>query len=82
MRAMQKWSSLDRLSELKLPTLVIVGDKDRSTKPSDSVALWENITNSLLCVLPGCAHGAHAEKPDLFNKIICDFLIEHTPATS
>jgi pimeloyl-ACP methyl ester carboxylesterase len=81
MRAMQKWTSLDRLVELRVPTLVIVGDKDRSTKPSDSVVLWENIAGSQLCVLPGCAHGAHAEKPDLFNKVICDFLIEHTVAT-
>ena len=78
MRAMQKWSSLDRLKDIKMPTLVIVGDKDRSTKPSDSVVLWENITDSELCVLPNCAHGAHVEKPDLFNKVICDFLIEHT----
>jgi pimeloyl-ACP methyl ester carboxylesterase len=39
MRAMQKWTSLDRLVELRVPTLVIVGDKDRSTKPSDSVVL-------------------------------------------
>lgn len=78
MRAMQKWNSLDRLTELKLPTLVIVGDKDRSTKPSDSILLWENIPGSELCILPNCAHGAHAEKPDLFNKVICDFLVENT----
>jgi pimeloyl-ACP methyl ester carboxylesterase len=81
MRAMQKWNSLDRLAELKMPTLVVVGDKDRSTKPSDSVVLWENIPGSQFCVLPGCAHGAHAEKPDLFNKVICDFLVEHTAAS-
>lgn len=42
--------------------------------------LWENIPGSQLCGLPCCAHGAHAEKPDLFNKVICDFLIEHTAA--
>jgi len=78
MRAMQKWSSLDRLKELKMPTLIIVGDKDRSTKPSDSILLWENIPGSQLCILPNCAHGTHVEKPDLFNKVICDFLVEYT----
>lgn len=77
MRAMQSWSSLDRLAELKMPTLIIVGDKDRSTKPSDSIVLWEGIAAASLCVLPGCAHGAHVEKPDLFNKVIADFLIEN-----
>jgi pimeloyl-ACP methyl ester carboxylesterase len=64
------------LSEIKMPTLVIVGDKDRSTKVSDSLILWEGIPGSQLCVIPGCAHGAHMEKPDLFNKVIADFLAE------
>jgi len=76
MRAMQGWSSVEWLKELTLPTLVIVGDKDKSTKPSDSVVLWEGIPNSEFCVLPGCAHGAHLEKPDLFNAVLCSFLHE------
>ena len=76
MRAMQHWSSMDRLGELKLPTMVIVGDQDKSTKPSDSMVLWEGIEGSNLCVLPGCAHGAHMEKPSLFNQILADFLRE------
>jgi hypothetical protein len=33
-------------------------------------------------VIPGSAHGTHAEKPELFNKVVFDFLIEHTPASS
>lgn len=81
MRAIQKWSSIERLRELKIPTLVIVGDKDRSTTPGDSVVLWENIAGSQFCVIPGSAHGTHAEKPDLFNKVVFDFLVEHTAAT-
>ena len=75
MRAMQGWSSVSRLGEIKVPTLVIVGDKDRSTKPSDSVVLWEGIPNSQFCVLPNCAHGAHLEKPELFNRVVGDFLL-------
>ncbi len=74
MRAMQGWSSVNWLKDLNLPTLVIVGDKDKSTKPSDSVVLWEGIPNSEFCVLPGCAHGAHLEKPDLFNYVVGQFL--------
>lgn len=77
MKAMQVWSSMDRLADIKLPTLIMVGDKDRSTKPSDSIVLWEGIKGSQFCILPNCAHGAHAEKPDLFNKVLFDFLIEN-----
>jgi pimeloyl-ACP methyl ester carboxylesterase len=76
MRAMQKWTALDRLHDIKAPTLVIVGDKDRSTRPSESVILWEGINRSQLCVLPDCAHGAHMERPDWFNGIVLDFLLK------
>ena len=74
MRAMQGWNNVGRLGEIKMPTLVIVGDKDRSTKVSDSLILWEGIPGAELCVLPDCAHGAHMEKPDLFNKVLAEFL--------
>ena len=76
MRAMQQWNNVGKLGEIKMPTLVIVGDKDRSTKVSDSIILWKGIPGAELCVLPGCAHGAHMEKPDLFNKVLADFLAQ------
>lgn len=75
MRAMQKWSAMDSLKRLTHPTLVIVGDKDRSTRPSESYALWEGLPNASLCVVPQAAHGLHMEKPDLFNSIVRDFLL-------
>lgn len=75
MRAMQGWSSKERLKEINVPTLVIVGDRDRSTRVSDSIVLWEGIPASNLCVLPDCAHGAHMEKQDLFNQMVFDFLV-------
>lgn len=75
MRALQSWSARDRLSEIKAPTLLVVGDKDRSTKPAESIAIWERVPGSQLCILPNCAHGVHMEKPDLFNRIVLDFLV-------
>ncbi len=74
MRAMQQWSNMDRLGKITMPTLVIVGDKDRSTRVSDSIVLWEGIPGAELCVMPRCAHGVHMEKPDLFNNILANFL--------
>jgi pimeloyl-ACP methyl ester carboxylesterase len=75
MRAMQQWDNRPNLGSIKTPTLLVVGDKDRSTKVSDSLVLWEGIRGSQLCVLPDCAHGAHMEKPELFNKVVADFLL-------
>jgi pimeloyl-ACP methyl ester carboxylesterase len=74
MRAMQGWRSVEWLHEIQTPTLIVVGDKDRSTKPSDSVVLWEGLPNAQFSILPGCAHGAHLEKPELFNRVLVDFM--------
>jgi pimeloyl-ACP methyl ester carboxylesterase len=75
MRGMQRWSARDRLGAIKAPTLVIVGDQDRSTKPAESVFLWERIPGAQLCVIPNAAHGLHMERPELFNRIVSDFLL-------
>ena len=74
MNAIMDWSAADRLGEIAAPTLVVVGDRDRSATPADAMVLWNGIPDAQLSVLPGCAHGAHLEKPDLFNLIVADFL--------
>jgi 2-hydroxy-6-oxonona-2,4-dienedioate hydrolase len=38
------------------------------------MVMWEGIPDARLSVLPGCAHGAHLEKPDMFNQVLLDFL--------
>jgi pimeloyl-ACP methyl ester carboxylesterase len=73
-KAMRAWTSRHKLSRVKQPTLIIVGDRDRSTPLSDSLDLLEGIPGAQLCVLPGCAHGAHMERPEYFNRIVTDFL--------
>lgn len=75
MREIQRWNVRDRLREIKKPTLVIVGDKDRSTKPAESIALWQSIPGAQLCILPNAAHGLHMEKSGLFNRIVLDFVL-------
>ena len=74
MNAIMDWTAADRLGEIATPTLVVVGDRDRSATPADAMVLWNGIPDAHLSVLPGCAHGAHLEKPDLFNLIVADFL--------
>lgn len=75
MRGMQRWSARERLKSIKTPTLVIVGDKDRSTKPAESVAIWQQVPGAQLCIIPNAAHGLHMEKPELFNRVVLDFVL-------
>ncbi len=77
MRAMQGWNSESWLKDLTMPTLVLVGDKDRSTTPEDSFILWKGIPNAEFCIMPGCAHGPHLEEPEMFNRILEKFLIRN-----
>ncbi len=72
--AWAKWNIEDQLSSISTPCLVIWGDRDRSYGWRQPEALWNRIPDASLAVLPGCAHNAHMEKPDMFNMIVHDFL--------
>ena len=74
LRAMAEWDVSERLGEVSVPALVICGDRDRSTAPDQSYRLWEGIAGSRLCIVPGCAHNVHLERPELFSDIVLDFL--------
>lgn len=74
LEAMRDWSGVDNLSHIACPTLIIWGDQDRTYQWPQTEALWRNIPNTALSVIPGCAHAVHLEKPHIFNAIVTDFL--------
>jgi pimeloyl-ACP methyl ester carboxylesterase len=74
LRAFSSWDVEDRLRNLKMPVLVIAGDKDRSYNLEGLLRLSAAISNADLCILPGCAHCAHLEQADLFNAAVGRFL--------
>jgi pimeloyl-ACP methyl ester carboxylesterase len=74
MKSTSEWDVSDRLGEIKAPTLVICGDRDRSCPPNESLRLWRSIKNVDLAIVPNCSHCVHLERTDLFNGIVSDFL--------
>lgn len=72
--AMQTWSGTDFLPEILPKTLVIWGDKDRTYAWEQIQELSATIPDAQLAIVPGCAHAAHLEKPDIFAGLIYDFL--------
>lgn len=74
--AMQGWSGVAQLPSIRVQTLVIWGDRDRTYPWSQIERLWRGIPDAGLAVVPGCAHAVHLEKPQLFNALIADFLTE------
>lgn len=63
----------DRLSTIKVPTLVTVGDNDECA-PSLSAEMHQKIAGSKLVVFPKSGHMTFVDQPNLFIKTINDFL--------
>lgn len=64
----------ERLSEIKAPTLVVVGEEDKLTPIKLSRFLHENIPNSELVVVKNAGHFPMLESPNELNKAIEKFL--------
>lgn len=72
--AMANWDGRGALTDLKMPALVLWGERDRSYSWPQVEMLWKTLPNTELAVIPGAAHAAHLEKPKLFHAILDDFL--------
>ena len=73
-RAIDKRSILtNRLSEIKVPTLIYWGDEDTAFNTAVQV-LNQGIAGSELVTIKGVGHSPHEEAPDIFNKALLKFL--------
>ncbi len=63
-----------RLGEIRVPTLVMVGELDVSAPVSRARAMAERIPGASLHVVAGAPHMAPLERPELFNPPLLDFL--------
>lgn len=64
----------DRLREITVPTLVIVGNQDILTPRGDSEHIAEMIPTAELVVVSGAAHGIMVEHATTFNAALLHFL--------
>lgn len=65
---------LERLSGIRIPTLIIVGEDDPGTPVSASQAMHERIPGSRLVILPSAAHLSNVEQSQAFNNALMEFL--------
>jgi len=66
---------IERLSEIKLPTLIIVGEEDPGTPVAASEAMHARIAGSKLVVLPAARHLSNIEQAAAFNEALLNFLL-------
>jgi 3-oxoadipate enol-lactonase len=58
------------LPRIKVPTLVIVGEEDVVTPPSDAEFLAKNIPDVAVVTIPGTGHLTNIEQPEAFNAAL------------
>lgn len=68
------WDVTDRLNEVGVPTLVMVGDEDVLTPPARSEELVRGIQGAILTRVPGAAHWLMKEQPEMFDRMLTGFL--------
>jgi pimeloyl-ACP methyl ester carboxylesterase len=69
-----------RLGEIRVPTLVIVGENDWPDIFAIADALTEKISGAQKIIMPGTAHVPNMEKPAEFNQHVRTFLNGLNPA--
>jgi pimeloyl-ACP methyl ester carboxylesterase len=63
-----------RLKEVRVPTLIVVGDLDTPQTLEAADALARGIRGARLEVIEGAAHLPNMERPEEFNRLVLDFL--------
>jgi len=75
-RCCDKFDIMDKIYQIKTPTLVICGSEDEMTPVKYSQYLATKIDGARLVIIEGGTHLAFMEKPDEVNRAIEEFIRE------
>ena len=78
LKTLKNWSVLERLHEIKCPTLAISSDEDY-TPLSDKEEYITLIPNAKLVVIKDARHAVSVEKPEEFNTILMESMLYILP---
>lgn len=80
--AMMRWDASDALTRLRVPALVIGGDKDIVTKLEASRHIVSENERCRLQVIEGVNHLGPMERADIYNAAIAEFALSVQPGVS
>ena len=63
-----------RLKKIKVPTLIIGGERDYSDNLAVVDVLDADIAGAVKVLISGASHMINMDKPEEFNRIVLDFL--------
>ena len=61
------------MKKLSVPTLIVTGDEDEPCLVP-GIFMKRTIPSSGLAVIPKTGHAVNLEEPDIFNRILAEFL--------
>ncbi len=73
-KSVWNWEAGDRLKQIKVPSLILVGDRDNLTPSRISQLLHTTIPGSKLIIIKDASHYLVVEHPELVNAEILKFL--------
>jgi 3-oxoadipate enol-lactonase len=73
---MTRPDSVDLLSTIDVPTLIIAGEEDTIVPASEARVMHEAIAGSRFEVLAGAGHLSNIERPAAFNHVTGEFLFQ------
>ncbi|MBF0410868.1 MAG: alpha/beta hydrolase [Candidatus Riflebacteria bacterium] len=63
------------ISQITVPTLILLGDRDEFFQVEDAVKLLRMLPDGYLAIGPGASHTFFRDKPELFHSLLFDFLL-------
>ena len=68
--------TIAQLANIRVPTLVIVGDHEAPFIAAVADTLAQRIPGAKKVVIPNAGHGAHFAQPASFNSALMDFIFD------
>ena len=79
---LQGWTVMNRLGEIKMPTLILAGRYDFLFPTEHQVALAAGIPNARLEIIENAGHVPHLEQLDAVQSLIRNFLANPSSSLS
>lgn len=70
-------SARERLGRIRVPTLVVIGDRDAASVRRFADSTARMIPGAERVVMEGADHLPHMEQPDRFNRLLTEFISRH-----
>ena len=78
MRSYARFDLSERVNSIRVPTLIITGERDSIVPPKVQVELANQIPDAKHLFIHDAGHAVSVEQPDEYNRIVLDFLKANT----